>query len=83
MPLPTDSTPQPNQTKRLVREADGITYCVMLPDGSKHKVVQPQDAAVKVIVAGAEAALKEVFDKSEASLASGVKIGFAEPSAYY
>ena len=69
--------------KKLVREADGITYYVILPDRSKHKVVPPQDAAVKGIVAGAEAALKEVFDKTEASLASGVKIGFADVSANF
>jgi hypothetical protein len=75
--------PTAGSEKKLVRDADGKTYYVILPDGSKHEVVPPVDAAVKGIVAGAEAALKEVFDRTEASLASGVKIGFAEPSAYY
>ena len=75
--------PTVESEKTLVRDANSKTYYVMLPDGTKHEVKPPVDAAVKGIVAGAEAALKEVFDKTEASLASGVKIGFAEPSAYY
>ena len=61
--------------KFLVRAPDG-TYYVIRPDGSKYKV-EKQDAAVKEIVAGAEAALKELFDKTEASLVTGVAIKFA------
>ena len=69
MPLPKDQ-------KFLVRAPDG-TYYVIRPDGSKYKVGK-QDAAVKGIVAGAEAALKKVFDETEASLATGVAIKFAD-----
>ncbi|PYJ15527.1 MAG: hypothetical protein DMF31_07075 [Verrucomicrobia bacterium] len=61
--------------KFLVRAPDG-TYYVILPDGTKYQVVK-QDAAVKGIVAGAEAALKKLFDETEASLATGVAIKFA------
>jgi len=61
--------------KFLVRASDG-TYYVILPDGSKYKV-EKQDVAVKGIVAGAEAALKKLFDETEASLATGVAIKFA------
>ena len=61
--------------KFLVRAPDG-TYYVILPDGSKYKV-EKQDVAVKGIVAGAEAALKKLFDETEASLATGVAIKFA------
>ena len=68
--------PLPNQ-KFLIRSPDGTTYSVTRPDGSVYKV-EKQDAAVKGIVAGAEAALKEVFDKTEASVATGVAIKFAE-----
>ena len=65
----------PNQ-KLLIRAADG-TYYVILADGSPHKVVE-QDAAVKIIVAGAEAALKKLFDETDISLATGVAIKFAD-----
>ena len=61
--------------KFLVRATDG-TYYVILPEGTKYQVVK-QDAAVKGIVAGAEAALKKLFDETEASLATGVAIKFA------
>jgi ferric-dicitrate binding protein FerR (iron transport regulator) len=61
--------------KFLVRAPDG-TYYVIRPDGSKYKV-EKQDAEVKVIVAGAEAALKKLFDETEVSLATGVAIKFA------
>ena len=61
--------------KFLVRASYG-TYYVILPDGSKYKV-EKQDVAVKGIVAGAEAALKKLFDETEASLATGVAIKFA------
>ena len=61
--------------KFLVRAPDG-TYYVILADGTKYQVVK-QDAAVKGIVAGAEAALKKLFDETEASLATGVAIKFA------
>ena len=66
----------PNQ-KLLIRSPDGTTYSVIRADGSLHKVVE-QDAAVKVIVAGAEAALKKVFDETDISLATGVAIKFAD-----
>jgi hypothetical protein len=69
MPLPKDQ-------KFLVRAPDG-TYRVIRPDGSVYKV-EKQDAAVKGIVAGAEAALKKVFDETEASVATGVAIKFAD-----
>ena len=62
--------------KFLVRAPDG-TYYVIRMDGSLHKVVE-QDAAVKVIVAGAEAALKKLFDETDISLATGVAIKFAD-----
>jgi hypothetical protein len=61
--------------KLLIRTPDG-TYYVIRPDGSKYKV-EKQDAAVKGIVAGAEAALKKLFDETEASLVTGVAIKFA------
>jgi hypothetical protein len=70
MPLPTDQ-------KFLVRAPDG-TYYVIRKDMAPHKV-EKQAAAVKGIVAGAEAALKKLFDETEASLATGVAIKFAEP----
>ena len=66
----------PNQ-KLLIRSPDGTTYSVIRADGSVHKVVQ-QDAAVKTIVAGAEAALKKLFDETDISLATGVAIKFAD-----
>jgi hypothetical protein len=65
----------PNQ-KLLIRAADG-TYYVIRTDGSVSKV-EKQDAAVKVIVAGAEAALKKLFDETDVSLATGVAIKFAD-----
>jgi hypothetical protein len=77
--------PTAESEKKLVRKitTDGTTkYLVILPDGSKHPV-DKQDAAVKGIVAVAEAALKKVFDETEASLASGVRIGFANVSANF
>jgi len=67
---------RPPKQKLLIRAADG-TYYVIRTDGSLHKVVE-QDAAVKLIVAGAEAALKKVFDETEISLATGVAIKFAD-----
>ena len=67
---------RPPTQKSLIRAADG-TYYVIRTDGSVHKVVE-QDAAVKIIVAGAEAALKKLFDESEVSLATGVAIKFAD-----
>jgi hypothetical protein len=72
MPLPTDQ-------KLLVRAPDG-TYHVIRPDGSVYKV-ENQDAEVKVIVNGAEAALKKLFDETEPSLVTGVFIGFADAPA--
>jgi hypothetical protein len=70
MPLPKDQ-------KFLVRAPDGTHYCVTRPDGSVYKV-EKQDAAVKGIVAVAEAALKKLFDETEPSLATGVAIKFAD-----
>ena len=61
--------------KFLVRAPDG-TYYVIRPDGTKYQVVK-QDAAVKAIVSTAEAALKKLFDETEASLVTGVAIKFA------
>ena len=68
MPLPKDQ-------KLLVRSPDG-KYRVIRPDGSEYPV-EKQDPAVRVIVAGAEAALKKLFDETEASLVTGVAIKFA------
>ncbi|HEY6155101.1 MAG TPA: hypothetical protein VIW07_15275 [Candidatus Udaeobacter sp.] len=68
--------PLPRNQKWLVRAPDG-TYYVIRQDGSVYKV-ENQDAEVKVIVKGAEAALKKLFDETEPSLTTGVAVGFAD-----
>ena len=68
--------PLARHQKWLVRAPDG-TYYVIRQDGSVYKV-EKQDAEVKVIVEGAEAALKKLFDETEPILVTGVKVGFAD-----
>jgi hypothetical protein len=68
--------PLPRHQKSLVRAPDG-TYYVIRQDGSVYKV-EKQDAEVKGIVKGAEAALKKLFDETEPSLVTGVMVGFAD-----